>query len=100
MEGAHAGPSPASLHIGPGPTRPPVPLDIFKNTQNSKFLLSQAFKWKEIMFFVIPEMPSKTSVMPKKNFLITLKKKKRRKGTGETKFNLKINDYILKLCTL
>ena len=34
-----------------------------KNTQKSKFLLSQAFKWKKIMFFVIPEMPSKTFVM-------------------------------------
>ena len=30
-----------------------------KNTQKSKFLLSQTFKWKKIMFFV-------------KNFLITL----------------------------
>ena len=34
-----------------------------KNTQKSKFLLSQAFKWKKIMFFVIPEMPSNTFVM-------------------------------------
>ena len=45
------------------------------NTQKSKFLLSQAFKWKKIMFFVIPEMPSKTFVIvkkKKKNFLITL----------------------------
>ena len=33
-------------------------LPIRKNTQKSKFLLSQAFKWKQIMFFVIPEMPS------------------------------------------
>ena len=32
---------PASL---PGPTRPPDPLHIRKNTQKSKFLLSQAFK--------------------------------------------------------
>ena len=39
------------------------PLHIRKNTQKSKFLLSQAFKWKKIMFFVIPEMPSKTFVM-------------------------------------
>ena len=39
------------------------PLHIRKNTQKSKFLLSQAFKWKKIMFFVIPEMPSKTIVM-------------------------------------
>ena len=39
------------------------PLRIRKNTQKSKFLLSQAFKWKKIMFFVIPEMPSKTFVM-------------------------------------
>ena len=34
-----------------------------KNTQKSKFLLSQNLKWKKIMFFVIPEMPSKTFVM-------------------------------------
>ena len=34
-----------------------------KNTQKSKFLVSQAFKWKKIMFFVIPEMPSTTFVM-------------------------------------
>ena len=34
-----------------------------KNTQKSKFLLSQTFKWKKNMFFVIPEMPSKTFVM-------------------------------------
>ena len=39
------------------------PLHIRKNTQKSKFLLSQAFKWKKIRFFVIPEMPSKTFVM-------------------------------------
>ena len=39
-------------------------LHIRKNTQKSKFLLSQAFKWKKKnMFFVIPEMPSKTLVM-------------------------------------
>ena len=31
--------------------------------KKSKFLLSQTFKWKKIMFFVIPEMPSKTFVM-------------------------------------
>ena len=47
-----------------------------KNTQKSKFLLSQAFKWKKIMFFVIPEMSSKTFVMLQKNFLITLSTKK------------------------
>ena len=40
--------------------RPPDPLHIRKNTQKSKYLLSQAFKWKKIMFFVIPEIPSKT----------------------------------------
>ena len=40
-----------------------VTLHIRKNTQKSKFLLSQTFKWKKIMFFVIPEMPSKTFVM-------------------------------------
>ena len=34
-----------------------------KNTQKSKVLLSQAFKWKKSMFFVIPEMTSKTFVM-------------------------------------
>ena len=39
------------------------PLHIRKNTQKSKFLLSQAFEWKKIMFYVIPEMPSKTFVM-------------------------------------
>ena len=32
-------------------------------TQKSKFLLSQTFKWKKIMFLVIPEMPSTTFVM-------------------------------------
>ena len=51
--------------------RPPDPLHIRKNTQKSKFLLSQALKWKKIMFFVIPEMPSKTFVIVLKNFLIT-----------------------------
>ena len=40
-----------------------VRLDIRKNSQKSKFLLSQALKWKEMMFFVIPEMPSKIFVM-------------------------------------
>ena len=40
-----------------------VTLDIGKNTQKSKFLLSETFKWKKIMFFVIPEIPSKTFVM-------------------------------------
>ena len=38
-------------------------LHIRKNTHKSKFLLSQAFKWEKIMFFVIPEIPSKTFVM-------------------------------------
>ena len=38
-------------------------LHIRKNTQKSKFFLSQTYKWKKIMFFVIPEMPSKTFVM-------------------------------------
>ena len=32
-------------------------------TQKSKFLLSQAFKWKKIMFFVMPLIISKTFVM-------------------------------------
>ena len=41
-------------------------LHIRKNTQKSKFLLSQTLKWKKMMFFVIPEMPSKTFVMVKK----------------------------------
>ena len=59
--------------VTPGPTSPPDPLYIHKNTQQSKFLLSQTFKWKKIMFFVIPEMPSKTFVVLKKNFLITLR---------------------------
>ena len=51
-----------------------MPLDIRNYTQKSKFLLSQALKWKKIMFFVIPEMPFRTFVMvKKKNFLITLR---------------------------
>ena len=37
-----------------------VTLQIRKITQKSKFLLSQAFKWKKLLFFVVPEMPSKT----------------------------------------
>ena len=49
--------------VTPGPTRPPGILHIRKNTQKSKFLLSQTFKWKKKLFFVIPEMPSKTFVM-------------------------------------
>ena len=52
-----------SARVTPGHTRPPERLPTRKNTQKSKFLLSQAFKWKKIMFFVIPEMPSKTFVM-------------------------------------
>ena len=52
--------------VTPGPTRPPDPLHIRKNTQKSKFLLSQTLKWKKIMFFVIPELPSKTFVMVQK----------------------------------
>ena len=46
-----------------GPIRPPGILHIRKNTQKSKFLLSQAFKWKKIMFFVITAMPFKSFVM-------------------------------------
>ena len=42
--------------------RPPDPLHIRKNAQKSKFLL-QTLKWKKNMFFVIPEMPSKTFLM-------------------------------------
>ena len=49
--------------VTPGPTRPPGILHVRKNTQKSQFLLSQALKWEKIMFFVIPEMPSKTFVM-------------------------------------
>ena len=41
-------------------------LHISKKTQKSKFLLSQAFKWENNLFFVIPEIPSKTFVMVKK----------------------------------
>ena len=52
-----------SARVTLGHTRPPGKLPTRKNTQKSKFLLSQAFKWKKIMFFVIPEMPSKTFVM-------------------------------------
>ena len=37
-------------------------LHVRKSTQKSKFRLSQAFKWKKMMFFVIPEMQSKTFV--------------------------------------
>ena len=59
--------------VTPGPTRPPGILHIRKNTQKSKFLLSQAFNWKKNKFFVTPEMPSKTFVLFKKNFLITLR---------------------------
>ena len=57
--------------VTPGYPRPPGRLATRTNTQKSKFLLSQAFKLKKNMFFVIPEMPSKTLVMVKKNFLIT-----------------------------
>ena len=64
MDGADA--------VTPGHTRPPGILHIRKNTQKSKFLLSQAFQWKKIMLFVIPEMPSKLLLCFKKDFLITL----------------------------
>ena len=49
--------------VTPGHTRPLGILHIRKNTQKSKHLLAQAFKWTKIMFCVIPEMPSKTFVM-------------------------------------
>ena len=62
MEGDDVGPSPATLRNGPGPTRPPDPLHIRKNTQKSKFLLSQTLKWKKILLWF------------KKNFLVTLNK--------------------------
>ena len=52
-----------SARVTPGHTRPPGRLPTRKNTQKSKFLRSQAFKWKKIMFFVIPEMQAKTFVM-------------------------------------
>ena len=52
-----------SARVTSGHTRPPGRLSTRKNTQKSKFLLSQSFKLKKIMFFVIPEMPSKTFVM-------------------------------------
>ena len=52
-----------SARVTPGHTRPPGRLPSRKNTQKSKFLLSQFFKWKKNMFFVIHEMPSKTFVM-------------------------------------
>ena len=60
--------------VWPGVTRALRPFTLYKrvfngqttNTQKSKFLLSQAFKWKKIMLFVIPEMPSKTFDMVKK----------------------------------
>ena len=48
--------------VTPGPTRPPGILHIRKIKQKSKFLLSQAFKWKKIMFLLCF----------KNNFLITL----------------------------
>ena len=41
--------------VTPGPTRPPGILHIRKNTQKSKFLLSQTLKWKKIMFFRNPQ---------------------------------------------
>ena len=41
----------------------PDPLHIRKITQKSKFLLSQTLKWEKIIFFIIPEMLSKTFVM-------------------------------------
>ena len=59
--------------VTPGPPRPPDPIHIRKNTQKSKFLLAQTFKWKKIMFFVIPDIPSKTCLLWfLKKFLITL----------------------------
>ena len=49
-------------------------------TQKSKFLLLQAFKWKKIMFFVIPVITSKTFVMLSKKLPDHFKKiKKTRK---------------------
>ena len=62
-----------SARVTPGHTRPPGRLPTRKNTQKSKFLLLQVFKWKKIMFFVIPEMPLKLLLCFKKNFLITLR---------------------------
>ena len=52
--------------VTPVPKRRPGILHIRKNTQKSKFLLSQAFKWEKNMFFVIPQMSSKNFVMLQK----------------------------------
>ena len=52
MEGDDAGPTPASLRIGPGPTRPPVPQDIRKNTQKVSPLTDP--QMEKIMFFRNP----------------------------------------------
>ena len=60
--------------VTPGPTSSPCILHIRKNTQKSKFLLSQALNGKKNMFFVIPEMPSKTFLMVLKKLPDHLKK--------------------------
>ena len=51
-----------------------VTLNIRKNTKKNKVSpLTGLQVGEKIMFFVIPEMPSKTFVMVKKNFLINLR---------------------------
>ena len=57
--------------VTPGPRRPPGILHIRKNTKIKVSPLTD-LQMEKIMFFVIPEMPSKTFVMLLKNFLITL----------------------------
>ena len=71
-----------------------VTLHIRKNTQKSKFLLSQAFKWKRIMFFVIPEMPSKTFVRLYKKLYDHFKNKVKLCLHHELQFDL----FVRKLC--
>ena len=63
MPGGRVGPGVQSLHSAYINRFVTGILHIRKNTQKSKFLLSQAFKWKKNMFFVMTEMPSKTFVM-------------------------------------
>ena len=55
----------------PGPTRPPGRLPTVKTHKNQSFSSHRTSNEKKYVF-VIPKMPSKTFVMFKKNFLITL----------------------------
>ena len=48
--------------VTPGPTRPPGRLPTVKTHKNQISPLTDP-KTEKIMFFVIPEMPSKTFVM-------------------------------------